>query len=71
MWETVGKEKAASIGKEGGSKAATEVAHFWFKRLNTRTFLKLIELFGKYTKFSSTRLNRETSESTRSPYTTR
>jgi hypothetical protein len=51
MWETVGKEKAASIGKEGGSKAATEVAHFWFKRLNTKTFFQLIDLFGKYTKF--------------------
>ena len=50
MWETIGKEKAASMGKEGGSKAATEVAHFWFKKLNTKTFLKLIELFAKYRK---------------------
>src|SRR5579862_2759177 len=50
MWEIIGKEKAAGIGKEGGSKAATEVAHFWFKKLNTRTFLKLIELFAKYRK---------------------
>ncbi len=50
MWETIGKERAASMGKEGGSKAATEVAHFWFKRLNTRTFLKLIELLGKYSR---------------------
>src|ERR1700752_1511396 len=50
MWEIVGKERAVSIGKEGGSRAATEVAHFWFKRLNTKTFFKLIELFGKYTK---------------------
>jgi hypothetical protein len=51
MWEIVGKEKAVSIGKEGGRRAATEVAHFWFKRLNTKTFFGLIELFGKYTKF--------------------
>jgi hypothetical protein len=51
MWEIVGKEKAASIGKEGGSKAATEVGHFWFKKLNTKTFLKLIDLFSKYAKF--------------------
>ena len=50
MWEIAGKERAVSIGKEGGSRAATEVAHFWFKRLNTRTFFKLIELFGKYMK---------------------
>jgi hypothetical protein len=51
MWEIIGKEKAVSMGKEGGSRTATDVAHFWFKRLNTRTFLKLIELFGKYTRF--------------------
>src|SRR5579864_4067315 len=50
MWKTIGKEKAASIGKEGGSKAATAVAHFWFKRLNTKTFFQLIELFAKYRK---------------------
>jgi hypothetical protein len=50
MWEIIGKEKAASMGKENGSKRATEVAHFWFKRLNTKTFLKLIELFAKYRK---------------------
>ena len=50
MWEIAGKEKAVSIGREGGSRVATEVAHFWFKRLNTGTFLNLIELFGKYTK---------------------
>jgi hypothetical protein len=50
MWEIVGKEKAVSMGKEGGSRAATEVAQFWFKRLNTRSFFKLIELFAKYTK---------------------
>lgn len=51
MWEITGKEKAVSIGREGGSRAATEVAHFWFKRLDTRTFFRLIELFGKYAKF--------------------
>jgi hypothetical protein len=51
MWEIIGKEKAVSIGKQGGSRAATEVAHFWFKRVNTRTFFRLIELFGKYAKF--------------------
>ena len=51
MWEIVGKEKAVSIGREGGSKAATEVAHFWFKKLNTKTFFSLIELFSKYTKY--------------------
>jgi hypothetical protein len=39
------------MGKEGGSRTATEAAHFWFKRLNTRTFLKLIDLFSKYSKF--------------------
>jgi hypothetical protein len=50
MWEIVGKEKAVSMGKEGGSRAATEVAQFWFKRLNARSFFKLIELFAKYTK---------------------
>jgi hypothetical protein len=50
MWETIGKEKAASMGMEAGSRTATESASFWFKRLNTRTFLKLIELFDKYTK---------------------
>jgi hypothetical protein len=51
MWDAIGKEKAASMGKEGGSKTATEVADFWFKKVNTRTFLKLIELFSKYAKF--------------------
>ena len=50
MWDNVGREKAVNMGKEGGSRAATEVAQFWFKRLNTRSFFKLIELFGKYTK---------------------
>jgi hypothetical protein len=51
MWDAIGKEKAASMGKEGGSKTATEVADFWFKKVDTRSFLKLIELFGKYAKF--------------------
>src|ERR1700756_1571776 len=51
MWDAIGKEKAANMGKEGGGKTATEVADFWFKSLNTRTFLKLIELFSKYAKF--------------------
>jgi hypothetical protein len=50
IWETIGKEKAASMGKEAGRKNATELAHFWFKRLNTRTFLKLIDLVCKYSK---------------------
>src|SRR5580704_17527621 len=36
MWETIGKEKAASMGREAGSRTATEGASFWFKRLNTK-----------------------------------
>jgi hypothetical protein len=50
MWEIIGKEKAASMGREAGTRIATESASFWFKKLNTRTFLKLLELFDKYTK---------------------
>jgi hypothetical protein len=50
MWEAIGKEKAASMGREAGSRIATESASFWFKKLNTTTFLKLMELFDKYTK---------------------
>jgi hypothetical protein len=50
MWETIGKEKAASLGRQAGSRNATEGASFWFQRLNTRTFLKLIDLLAKYTK---------------------
>jgi hypothetical protein len=51
MWDIIGKEKAARMGKEGGSKTAIEVANFWFKKVDTRSFLKLIELFAKYAKF--------------------
>jgi hypothetical protein len=50
MWEVIGKEKAAGMGREAGSRTATESASFWFKKLNTQTFLKLMELFDKYTK---------------------
>jgi hypothetical protein len=50
MWETIGKEKAASMGREAGGRTATEGASFWFKGLNTRTFLKLVELTAKYSK---------------------
>ena len=51
VWEIIDEEQAISWGKEGGSRTAPETAQFWFKRLNTRTFLKLIELYGKYTRF--------------------
>jgi len=51
VWEIIDEEQAISWGKEGGSKTAVETAQFWFKRLNTKTFLKLIELYSKYTKF--------------------
>ena len=50
MWEAIGKEKAASLGRQAGSRNATEGASFWFQRLNTRTFLKLVEVLVKYTK---------------------
>ena len=51
VWEIIDEEQAINWGKEGGSKTAVETARFWFKRLNTRTFFKLIELYSKYTNF--------------------
>jgi hypothetical protein len=48
LCEILSEEQASTWGKDVGSVTALESAQFWYKKHNTRTFLKLIELASKY-----------------------
>ena len=50
MWELFNKDQVIDFGKYAGSRTASEVVQFWFKKLNTQTLLKLVALYAKYSK---------------------
>src|ERR1700740_2566068 len=48
LCEILSEEQASMWGKDTGRVTALESAQFWYKKHNTRAFLKLIELASKY-----------------------